>query len=250
MDDELEVIRDEMEETRASLATKLEALESQVHETVASTSETVTSTVEGVKDVVENVTDTVGTVTETLNISKHIEEHPWAAMGIALGVGFMAGQMLGGSGSSRPEHQPRSDPHPQPPPPPQPQPQAQKKETPSSEDQQGILPSFDSLLPGMDQALNTALAGANGLAIGTVMGVVREVVANGLPPEWKTELTRVVDSMTSQLGGKPLKAEPRTEDNEDKSKDDEVKPLPRRPENPTEPTARPESKRKIGRAHV
>jgi len=94
---ELEVIRDEMEHTRANLADKLGALEEQVRETVSTASETVTSTVEGVKEVVSNVSETVENVTDTFNVSKHIDEHPWVAMGVAMAAGFVAAQMFGGS---------------------------------------------------------------------------------------------------------------------------------------------------------
>jgi len=111
---ELEVIRDEMEQTRTSLADKLGALESQVRETVSTASETVTSTVEGVKEVVSGVSDTVSTVTETFNISKHIEQHPWAAMGIALAAGYVVSRLLGGS--SQPSYGPPPGWQPQQPP--------------------------------------------------------------------------------------------------------------------------------------
>jgi ElaB/YqjD/DUF883 family membrane-anchored ribosome-binding protein len=200
-DTELEVIRGEMEETRANLANKLEALETQVRETVSSASETVTSTVEGVKEVVDTVSDTVGSVTDTLNISKHVEENPWLAMGIAVAAGFVAGQLLSGGGG-----QP-AQPAPQPTPtPPQLQPVQDQTHVQQQPTQGGILPSLESLLPDMNGALGTALSGVNSLAIGTVMSVVREVVANGLPPEWKSELTKMVDQITTQLGGKPLQA--------------------------------------------
>ena len=36
-----------------------------------------------------SVTDTVESVTETLNLSKQVEEHPWAAVGISLAAGFL-----------------------------------------------------------------------------------------------------------------------------------------------------------------
>ena len=209
MDRELEVIRGDMEETRANLANKLEALETQVRETVSSASETVTTTVEGVKDVVETVSDTVGSVTDTLNISKHIEENPWMALGIAVAAGFMASQVLGGGGGQPARQEPAPPPTPTPP---APQP-AQDHTQAQQPTHNGVLPSLESLLPDMNGVLGTALTGVSSLAIGTAMGVVREVVANGLPPEWKNELTRLVDQVTTQLGGKPLQAIPR-QDNE------------------------------------
>lgn len=210
MDRELEVIRDEMEQTRANLADKLGALETQVRETVSTASETVTSTVEGVKDVVETVTETVGDVTETLNFSKHIEENPWIAMGIALAAGFVVGQVFGGSSQPQPAPAP-------PPPPPAPEPPRQFEQPrhveparPSHSQEEGILgqlgsalPSLESMIPDIKGVGETMVTGLAGLAVGSVMGVVRELVAENLPSDWKGEVNNLVDQVTRQLGGKP-----------------------------------------------
>jgi len=263
VDNELEVIRDEMEETRASLASKLEALETQVRETVSGASETVTSTVEGVKDVVETVSETVSSVTDTLNISKQVEEHPWAALGIAIAAGFVASQLFGGSSPA-----PAAQPPPQPPQPlpnlepiPAPAahtqpatfstPPAQPKE--QSEGIAGMLPSLESLLPDMSGAIQTAITGVSSLAVGTLMGVVREVAVNGLPAEWQQELTRVVDQMTTQLGGKPLqplKSEPKHEEPKPSNHEDRLarledlpSPLPPHQENVTATPGRSDNPR-------
>jgi ElaB/YqjD/DUF883 family membrane-anchored ribosome-binding protein len=248
VDSELEVIRDEMEETRANLANKLEALETQVRETVSDASEAVASTVEGVKDVVETVSETVGSVTETFNISKQVEEHPWAAVGIAMAAGFLASQLFGGS--SEPAPRPRQEPAPPPPPQPQPQPQLQPQPqpqaaAPSAPSSGGILPSLESLMPDMNGVLATAVTGLSSLAVGTLMGVVREVAVNGLPPEWKGELTNMIDNITTQLGGKTLKAEPKRDDNQQQPQpppderlarlEDLPSPLPPHQENVTQP---------------
>jgi ElaB/YqjD/DUF883 family membrane-anchored ribosome-binding protein len=255
VDSELEVIRDEMEETRANLATKLEALETQVRETVSGASEAVSSTVEGVKDVVSNVTETVESVTETLNISKQVEEHPWVAVGIALGVGFLASQLFGGS-SREPAPQSRHEPAPAPPPQPQAQPplhlqpvsQPQPQPQPAAHSESssgGVLSSLEAMMPDMNSVLSTAVTGLSSLAVGTLMGVVREVAVNGLPPEWKGELTNMIDKVTTQLGGKTLKAEPRQDDHPHQSQpaeqerlarlEDLPSPLPPHQENATEP---------------
>jgi ElaB/YqjD/DUF883 family membrane-anchored ribosome-binding protein len=212
VDRELEVIRDEMEHTRASLADKLGALETQVRETVSTASETVTSTVEGVKEVVDTVSDTVGSVTDTFNVSKQVEENPWLAMGIAVAAGFVVGQLL--SGTSQPAPQPQPQPAPQPPTP-APVPVTAHASTAPAPESPGItdrissmLPSLDAIMPDLASVGNTVVSGLTGLAVGSVMGVVREMVVNGLPPEWKGELTKLVDQVTTQLGGKPQPAKP------------------------------------------
>jgi len=220
------VIRDEMEQTRANLADKLGALENQVRETVSDATEAVSSTVEGVKDVVSSVSETVESVTETFNVSKHVEENPWIAFGAAVAAGFIAAQLFGRS--STPAPVPAAPPAP---PPPQPrveaqaqpaqaQPQQVQSEQPKQHSEsllgslEAMLPDVKSMLPGMESLLpdgqdlkkvmDTAIGSFGGLAVGTMMGVVRELAVNGLPPEWKGELTKMVDKVTEQLGGKVL----------------------------------------------
>ena len=98
MDSELEVIRTEMEATRGSLAQKIGELESQVRDTVSEAGHAVEATKEGVMDVVSSVTDSVTSVKESLkdtfNISKHVEDHPWAAFGVAVAVGAAGAFLL------------------------------------------------------------------------------------------------------------------------------------------------------------
>jgi len=224
---ELEVIRDEMEQTRANLADKLGALESQVRETVSTASETVASTVEGVKEVVGNVSETVENVTETLNISKQIDQHPWMAVGVAMAAGFVAAQMFGGS-RQQVVHAP-------PPPKPEPQPEP-RHETHASASGPSLLsqaaslvpslesfvpdiagkaaaaiPSLETLAPELKTLGDTVVNGLGGLAVGGVMNIIRELAAEALPDAWKGEVTKLVDDLTQQLGGKPLEAKQQEE---------------------------------------
>jgi len=247
VDRELEVIRDEMETTRANLADKLGALETQVRETVSTASETVTSTVEGVKEVVDTVSETVGSVTETFNISKKVEEHPLLSMGIALAAGFALGQLTGGSSRPVVVQSP-----PQPTPPPQPaheprfqfpeqmsQPSVPTPSAPPAHDKaanksdsmlpsleslksmlpESMLPSLESLLPELQGICNTVVSGMGGLAVGSVMGAVRELVAQGLPKEWTGEINNLVDQVTRQLGGKPQPAKQESKPDEQQQRD-------------------------------
>ena len=217
MDSELEVIRDEMEQTRANLADKLGALENQVRETVSGATDAVSSTVEGVKGVVETVSETVESVTETFNVSRQVEQHPWMAFGAAVAVGFVAAQVLERWGQPSPPPAP-------PPPAPMPpaslssiplQPVHQAPPTPAPEPARGESESFlgslghsalDSLkdvLPDTKEVLNTVVSSASSLAVGSLMGLIRELAANGLPQEWQGEATKLIDQVTTQLGGKP-----------------------------------------------
>jgi ElaB/YqjD/DUF883 family membrane-anchored ribosome-binding protein len=208
VDRELEVIHDQMEETRASLANKLEALESQVLDTVQSASETVASAVEGAKEVVssvsegtkqvvEKVSETVETVKEKLSVSRYVEKYPWASLGVAVAAGFVAAQMLPrrltpgrsegpGVGAGGYYATPTSPPE------------------PARHEGDG----WSGVLEG---ALKTAASTVGELAVGTLMSVVKDLVTKNLPHEWHGELNRVVDDVTTRLGGKVMEGNPLSE---------------------------------------
>jgi ElaB/YqjD/DUF883 family membrane-anchored ribosome-binding protein len=204
VDNELEVIRDEMELTRANLADKLGALENQVRETVSDATDAVSSTVEGVKDVVSTVSETVESVTETFNVSKQVEQNPWLALGAAVATGFVAAQLFGGSS------QPAPAPAPSPEPPRPPEPEHRDRAQPAAQQQQeagSFLPSLESMLPEMRGVMNTMVASVGGLAVGSLMGVIRDLAITELPSEWKDEVTNFVNKVTTQLGGKTLSSD-------------------------------------------
>jgi len=193
------VIRDEMEQTRANLAEKLGALESQVRETVSGATDAVSSTVEGVKDVVSSVTETVDTVTETFNVSKQVEQHPWMALGASVATGFVIAQVLDrATRPSPPSHAPATNGSAAQAAswsaPPQPEP---RHEHP-------VMDSLKSMMPDMGGVMNTVVSSLGGLAVGSLMGVIREFASQGLPKEWQGDVTKLIDQVTSQLGGKPL----------------------------------------------
>jgi len=195
------VIRDEMEQTRANLADKLGALETQVRETVVGAKEAVSSTVEGVKEVVGSVSETMGTVAETFDVTKQVDRHPWAAMGVAVAAGFVAAQLFDRLG------------HPAPAPGapgradslsdlpltttrrfPETTPAAQPKN-------EGLL---GSMMPDLNGVMNTMLSNLGGLAVNSLFGVIRELASRELPQEWKGEVSKLVDQVASQLGGRPI----------------------------------------------
>jgi len=211
VDNELEVIRDEMEQTRANLAEKLGALETQVRETVSGATEAVSSTVEGVKDVVSSVTETVESVTETFNVSKQVEQHPWMALGAAVATGFVVAQVLGRSGNG---HVAAGAP-PGPPAPPAPShhvtaqagaptPAQPAHPAPQQHEEHGIMHSLESMLPDMKGVMGTLATSLGGMAVGGLMGLIREMASRELPAAWKGDVTRLIDQVTTQLGGKPL----------------------------------------------
>jgi len=205
VDSELEVIRDQMEETRASLADKLETLEAQVRETVQTASdtvetvkETVAATVENVKSTVDSVSDTVSTVTSNLDPRQYFESNPWAAFGAAVGVGFVGGLLAGGSSSpAQQSWQGGSTPTPTP----AYTPAASAAPASSNSGQSSF--GLGSLLSSSGP-FGEVVDKLKGLAVGTLLGYVREMVSTSAPEMWKNDLTGMLDNITPQLGGQVI----------------------------------------------
>jgi ElaB/YqjD/DUF883 family membrane-anchored ribosome-binding protein len=221
VDHELEVIRDEMEATRSSLANKIEALESQVLDTVHSATETVASAVdgakevvstvsEGAKNVVEKVAETVETVKESLSVSRYVERYPWASMAVAAAAGFGLAQLIpsrrSGSGDYYEALPPASSGGYTGSTPAAPAASAYQPSTSEPSRQEGS--AWSNALSGVcDQVFHTV----EGLAVGSLMGAIKEMVSRSLPQEWQGELNRLVDDTTSRLGGKVIHGNPLSE---------------------------------------
>ncbi len=206
MDHELEVIRDQMEETRASLADKLEALESQVRDTVQSATETVASAVdgakevvssvsEGAKQVVDKVSETVESVKESLSVSRYVEQYPWTSVGVAVASGFVIAQLLPRRSLTEWAGQEASSLFTAAPGP------AASPAEPARREEEGWGQALDGVW-------KTAATTVEGLAVGTLMSVIKDLVTSSLPHEWQGDLNRVVDEMTTRLGGKVMHGNP------------------------------------------
>jgi len=213
MADHAEMIHQQMEETRSNLAEKLDALESQVSETVQNTTTAVSDTVAAVKDTVENVTDTVKETVEkaaetvqsvgkVLDLRHQTEQHPWLIFGGSVALGFAAAQLFGGSrekggsdsrtrasqpnfsalaanGSAGNGHQ-------------------------ATESSTASQPRAEPATEGPKGWLWEQLGRLKGLAIGSMMGVVREVAGRNLPGSLGQRVAEEVDRLTTHLGGEPM----------------------------------------------
>jgi len=203
VDDELDVIRNQMEETRASLAGKLEALEDQLKGTVEGATNTVSDTVESVKDTVE-------TVKETLNVRRHVQRRPWLMVGGAVALGYLGGCLIlprrrKTAGSKRSALPPASSGSPTP---------ATnghnghrrngaKRHAARAEPSRAVPPPRPAP-PKEEGPLQDALKKLSGVAVGGLMGVMRRMVNQVVPEAYAPDATRLVDQVTTKLGGKPL----------------------------------------------
>lgn len=183
MDSELEVIRTEMEATRDSLAHKIGALESQVRDTVAEAGNAVSATKEGVMDVVSSVSHTVDSVKEsikeTFNLNRHVEDHPWGALGIAVAVGAAGGFLL------------RS---------PKAAPASASNFAHPSQTANGFSPTpAASAAKSEPSIVSSVFSKLQTLAITSLMDVVQDMVRQGAPEPWKAGLEDIVKDISSKL---------------------------------------------------
>jgi ElaB/YqjD/DUF883 family membrane-anchored ribosome-binding protein len=208
MEDEAEVIKQRMEQTRTSLSEKLEALEQKVVSTVEQTTGAVVETVETVKEAVEGtvgavkstVEETVETVKETFDLRRQVEAHPWPMFGGSIAVGFLLGQIVppltpvvkryrvttAGNG----KHKPRFT---------YPETSAEAAAAPPGTTAKGM-----SLLNSLGEVLAPAMGTVKSVAIGAATGVLGEMIANAVPPEFRGQVHEVIEEINTKLGGRHL----------------------------------------------
>jgi ElaB/YqjD/DUF883 family membrane-anchored ribosome-binding protein len=196
----IEVIEEEIEHTRSDLADKLEAL-----------TQKLTGTVEGVEETVENVVETtketISTIKETFNIPKQVEQHPWIAMGCSVAVGFIGGKLLGsvasgpngyagsaanGMAESMPQRMASASDYPTEPHP---------YEAPRVEHH----PQSQGWIAELGHHFAPELRKIKGLALGTVFGLLRDMVSQSLPESLKDQVATVFDNVTEKVGGETIR---------------------------------------------
>lgn len=213
MDHETEVIRSQMEETRHSLADKLETLENQVVGSVQQATAAVTDTVETVRHAVEetmgtakeSVHDTVEAIKETFDLHRQVDHHPWAMVGGSMMLGFLAGRLLPASQRrSEPDHWPERFGSRE---------QSQSRFRAEASEAYAAAPreqppaaarTEPSLVSKLNESFGPEIDKLKGLAIGTTLGLLRDLAAGYLPEQMRPDVVKVMDNVTEKLGGKPL----------------------------------------------
>jgi ElaB/YqjD/DUF883 family membrane-anchored ribosome-binding protein len=206
MDNE-DVIRNQMEDTRTSLTDKLETLEKQVVDTVQDATSNVAETVAAVKDSVQDtVTSVKDTVQETFSavkesmrqsvnavkgvfdIPEHVDRHPWAMMGGSVVLGYVLGAVLRGSGATRHSFSSLRSPQP-----------ASSRSSSNGRHEDTGPQSSEGLLT----KLAPEISKLKGLALGAVVGAVREMIQNAVPPDLASSLNEIFTSITEKVTGAP-----------------------------------------------
>jgi len=198
-----ERIQQEMFETRASLAEKLETLEQKVTGTMDQVTTVVNDTVGAIKESVheakatvsavnESVQEGVKSVQESLDVSAHVQAHPWWAMAGSVAAGFCLGALLKSRGEAGPmfgadgcmgvppasnaaTYEPRRE--------------TGIQASPPPAERSMWAPEIDKL---------------KGLALGALFGTAREMIASSLPDPVGQQVKEVIDSVTKKAGGEPI----------------------------------------------
>jgi len=208
-----DVIRLQMEDTRTALTEKLETLEDKlmntvqetkaaVDETVASVKETVVGTVQetrsAVKETVASVKDTmhesVEGVKEMMDVSAHVERHPWLSVGGAVLCGYLLGSLLPGGQEPRRERRLASPDVPR----------TQYGNGDARHTYQKLQPSAETSTPSWLSSFDPELQKLKGMAVGAALGMVRDMITEAVPPQMADQVRNLVDDVTRKVGGEPV----------------------------------------------
>jgi len=208
-----------MDETRQSLTEKIEMLEQQVVDTVHGATSAVEETVGSVKEVVQDtvrtvkdsVQETVDTVKDTFDLQSQVRRRPWTMLAAAAAIGYVGGRLIPASradrgwqwdtGTSR-----SFSPEP-----------ASFRETPSESysppargTTNGIHRSATQtaeqpgLLASVEQTFHKEISQLKGLAVGALLGVVRDLVTASVPKPLEQQVSDLINGITTKLGGQPI----------------------------------------------
>jgi ElaB/YqjD/DUF883 family membrane-anchored ribosome-binding protein len=190
-------MRQEIDCTRSAMADKLEALEDRVMGAVHSAQETVDDSIQMAKD-------TVATVKRNFDLKYQVEQHPWLMVGgcvlagLALGSLFLrqrrrsrqAPNRLVGNETSR-TGSPRLV--------------AEQRSNGSFDTAAPTLRSDSTSAnrPGFFDQFHEEIDKVKGMAIGYVMGLVRDSIKDAVP-QLASQIDDVMNSVTTKLGSKPV----------------------------------------------
>lgn len=192
-------MRQDIDTTRSAMSDKLEALEEHVMGTVQSAQETV-------EDSIQLAKDTVASVKRNFDIKYQIVQHPVATVGGCFLVGLALGALFlrGRSRSQQSPKQPTRDETP-----PTRSPRAFAEHSNGSYNTAATLhPTTAAHRPVFFGQFQEDIDKVKGMAIGYVMGLVRDSVKDAVP-QLASQIEEVMNSITAKLGSKPVPQQPR-----------------------------------------
>ncbi len=190
-------MRQEIDCTRSAMADKIDALEDRVMGTVQSAQETV-------EDSIQMAKDTVATVKRNFDLKYQIEQRPWLMVGgcvlagLALESLFLRIRRRSRQAPNRlvgNEMPLAVSPH-----------LVAEQRGNGSSDTAAPPPRFDSTSanrPGFFDRFHEEIDKVKGMAIGYVMGLVRDSIKHALP-QLASQIDDVMNSVTTKLESKPV----------------------------------------------
>jgi ElaB/YqjD/DUF883 family membrane-anchored ribosome-binding protein len=207
MENQNESILRQMEETRTSLTEKVEAIEELVSDKVRAGAEVVEHATDVAHEIVSDVKETVHEVTETVgqtvksvasafDLSRQTERHPWVVLGVSAVAGCVLGNYL-----VRRAHR-RKSAH-----------EARRARLVHARGGNGAShaePARPARGTGAERPREKGwftehLQHLKGLAISALLGAVRDMARRAVPGEVGARLAAEVDSLTTHLGGEPIR---------------------------------------------
>jgi len=219
MDDKPEVIRHRIDETRSALTEKLETLEREVRGTVCEARDAVTCTVETVRETVnstlggvretvsstveavrDQVQDTMCSVREALNVQHQVQAHPWVMLGGSVAAGYLLGSLLPQRGPKQTGQERPSSPSPM-----YGARQYEPERAASWSEPAQPTSRAPGFLTGIADQFAPEIQKVKGMAIGAAIGLVRDLLKQQIPEQLAGNVDEVLDSMTTKLGGEPMR---------------------------------------------
>jgi ElaB/YqjD/DUF883 family membrane-anchored ribosome-binding protein len=208
MASESEVIAQQMRETRAALTDKLQTLERQVTGTIQDVSDTVENVRcavhETVDTVQQSVRNGVAAIKSVVDIEQQVVRDPWLMLGGSIVLGCLGGYLLakrppsekGLSDTARTHTDGQAERLPA-------TAGAPDGHVESTEPSSGTEPAW---ITELAEKFRPEIEELRRLAIGTGLGLLRDMISQSAPEELSRKLAEVIDSVTVKLGGCPISA--------------------------------------------
>jgi ElaB/YqjD/DUF883 family membrane-anchored ribosome-binding protein len=193
MNQEPDEIREHIEETRSALTEKLETLEQGVKETVHEAKAAVTDTIENVK---ETVKGTVETVKDSLDVRSYVQEHPWPMFAGSVAFGWALGHMFRSSNGDKISQMASN---------------GTPMETNNRFTEEVAAPKngrpedrHKGVLSSVIEKLRPEINELEGIAIGAVGALVRDLIKQAAAEPLAGRLEHVANRVTAKLGGQVI----------------------------------------------
>lgn len=133
---------------------------------------------ETVESARQSLHDTAESVREAIDVHEQFKKRPWTVISGAAALGYLGGALLH-DGPERP--------------------------APSGKPTKQDLARARGMLARLAQQLAPEVAQLKGLALGALLGVVRDLAMKSSPQQMERELSDVINGITVKLGGTPAK---------------------------------------------